>query len=219
METKTTEISRIKQVARDYEKKGYNVIIEPKGKDIPEFIKNYQPDIIASNKSETVVIEVKSRADISAIERLKNVADVINEKSGWRFELIITSSKQETESKGRPLLEGLQINNLDKLLKEIKELSKLKHYNAAFVLTWSYLESLSRQLLLNDKKNLKNRNPLTLIKTLFSFGYISLPELRTLENLFEIRNQVVHGYQSSDLDKNTVEKLVDIVDKIAKENR
>jgi Holliday junction resolvase len=219
METRTTEINKIKQVARDYEKKGYNVKIEPKGNDLPSFIQNYQPDIIASNENETVVIEVKTRADMATIEKLKNVADLINDRKGWRFELVITTSRQETESKRGPLLEGLVITKIDETLNETKELIKLKYYNAAFILTWSYLESLSRQLLLDDKKNLSNRNPLTLVKTLFSFGYISRRELETLEQLFEIRNQVVHGYQASGLDKNSIDKLLDIVEKIAKENR
>ena len=219
MEPRITEQNKIKQIAREYEKKGYNVKIEPKGSDLPYFIQNYEPDLIATNETESVVIEVKTRADMATIETLKNVADTINDIKGWRFELVITTSRQEADLKRKPLFEALEITNLNKALNESKELVKLKYYNAAFILTWSYLESLSRQLLLEDKKNLANRNPLTLIKTLFSFGYISRRELESLEQLFEIRNQIVHGYQVTNLDKNTIERLIEIIKKIASENQ
>ncbi|MBN8856574.1 MAG: hypothetical protein BGO55_24010 [Sphingobacteriales bacterium 50-39] len=218
MDTKVIEQNKIKQVARDYEKRGYRVIVEPKGKDIPSFIHNYLPDIIASNDSENVVIEITTRSDMAAIEKLKDVADLINERKGWRFELVVTTSRQEVESIRKPQLEFIKTTDLSRVLSEVKTLTKLKFFREAFILSWSCLESLSRQLLLDDNKNLKNKNPLTLIKTLFSFGYISHKELDLLEKLFDIRNKVVHGYLASDLNKSTIEKLTDIIEQIVKEN-
>ena len=60
------EIRKIKDLARDYEKKGFEVSISPKGDAIPRFIKelNFMPDLIAKSQEETYVIEVSSRDSV-----------------------------------------------------------------------------------------------------------------------------------------------------------
>jgi Holliday junction resolvase len=201
METRNTEHSKIKQVAKEYEKNGYKVIIEPRGSDIPNFIKNYQPDLIANRDKDNVIIEVKTRTDFATIERLRDIAEIVNKRENWRFELIVTSSKQENQSERERTNIDLEIFEIENNLKEVKTISKQGLYSVAFILCWANLESLSRQLLLEDKKKLSNKMPLVLIKTLFSFGYLTRTDYEGLEKLFQLRNQIVHGYKSSDLDK------------------
>ncbi len=79
------------------------------------------------------------------------------------------------------------------------------------------LESLSRQLLLEDKNKLSNKMPLVLIKTLFPFGYVTRTDYENLEKLFQIRNQIVHGYKSNEPDKKLVQKLISITEKLLTE--
>ena len=220
METRNTEYSKVKQVARGYEKNGYKVIIEPHGADIPPFIKNYQPDLIAISEKDNVVVEVKSRTDLSTIERLKDIAEIINQKENWRFELIVTTSKKETNAESDKINVDLELSEIKKNLLEVKNLSEQDLLSASFILCWANLESLSRQLLLEDKKSLKNKNPLSLIKTLFSFGYLTRIDYENLERLFRIRNQIVHGYKVANLDKESLSRLISITNKliIEKEN-
>jgi len=217
METRNTENSKIRQVAKDYEKNGYTVIIEPRGSDIPTFIKNYQPDLIATSDKDNVVVEIKARTDFATIERLRDIADVINKRENWRFELIVTNSKQEIQSESDRTNIDLEISEIEKNLKEIKTIVEQGLYSAAFIMCWANLESLSRQLLLEDKKKLSNKMPLVLIKTLFSFGYLTRADYEGLEKLFQIRNQIVHGYKSTELDKKTMDRLISITEKLLKE--
>lgn len=217
MEHRNLENSKIRQVARNYEKKGYKVIVEPRGKDVPSFIKNYQPDIIALSEAENVVIEVKTRSDFSTIESLRDVADVINSKDNWRFELIVTRSKQLDQP--QPEKANLDLLQIKDILKASKELMNRKLFSPAFIICWAALESLSRQLLLEDKKTLHNKTPIVLIKTLFSFGYLTRTDYEILDKLFTIRNQVVHGYQATGLDKGSVAKLLRITEKLLSEKR
>lgn len=219
METRQTEYNKIRQVARDYEKNGYKVIIEPRGSNIPSFIKNYQPDLIATSDKENVIIEVKTRSDFATIERLRDIAEVINKKENWRFELIVTSTKQESQTENDRLNIDLEISEIEKNIKETKTILKQGLYSAAFVLCWANLESLSRQLLLEDKKKLTSKMPLVLIKTLFSFGLLTRTDYDSLEKLFMIRNQIVHGYKVKDLDKKSVERLITITEKLMTEKR
>jgi Holliday junction resolvase len=217
METRNTEHSKIRQVAKDYEKNGYTVIIEPRGSQIPTFIKNYQPDLIATSDKDNVVVEVKTRTDFATIERLRDIADIINKREYWRFELIVTSSKQENQSESKRTNIDHEISEIENNLKEVKTIAKQGLYSAAFILCWANLESLSRQLLLEDKRKLSNKMPLVLIKTLFSFGYLTRTDYEGLEKLFQIRNQIVHGYKSSELDKKTTDRLIAITEKLLKE--
>jgi uncharacterized protein YutE (UPF0331/DUF86 family) len=214
METKNTEQNKIKQVAKDYEKNGYSVVIEPHGSNIPSFIKGYRPDIIAMSDNDNVVIEVKTRADLSTIERLKDIADVINKRENWRFELIVTTTKQEAKTETTRLNVDLDLSEIKRNLEQVKKLAEQDLLTAAFVLCWANMESISRQLLLEDKKNLSNKTPLALIKTLFSFGYLNRTDLESLEKLFQTRNLLVHGYKATNLDRKTLDKLIAISDKL-----
>lgn len=218
METRQTEYNKIRQVAKDYEKNGYKVIIEPRRGDIPSFIKNYQPDIIATSDNDNVIIEVKTRTDFSTIEKLADIADIINKTEKWRFELIVTTTKQETQTETEKITLELEQREIEENLKSVKSILEQNLFPSAFVMLWATLESISRQLLLIDKKNLNNKAPLVLIKTLFSFGYLTRTDLENLEKLFVIRNQIVHGYKTKGLDKKTVERLLTIVEKLISES-
>lgn len=219
MEARQTEQNKIRQVAKDYERNGYKVIIEPRGADVPSFIKNYQPDIVATREDDNVVIEVKTRSDFSTIEKLRDIADTINKRENWRFELIVTTSKQETQTETDKLTIELDLVEIEENIKSVKAILKQDLYSSAFVLLWATLESIARQLLLEDKKKLNNKAPLVLIKTLFSFGYLTRTDLESLEKLFIVRNQVVHGYKAKGLDKKTVDRLLSIVEKLKEEKR
>jgi|KBSMisStaDraftv2_1062788.scaffolds.fasta_scaffold48151_2 Holliday junction resolvase len=219
MEPKQTELNKIRQVANDYKKNGYNVIVEPRGTDIPSFVKNYQPDIIATSDNDNVIIEVKTRSDFSTIDKLRDIADIVNKRKNWRFELIVTTTKQETQNETERQITELDLSEIEENLKAVKSILEQDLYSSAFVLTWATLESIGRQLLLEDKKKLNNRTPLVLIKTLFSFGYLTRTDLESLEKLFVVRNQVVHGYKVKGLDKKTVDKLLSITEKLKGEKQ
>ena len=68
------------------------ILIHPNPEDLPDFLRNYRPDMIARRKDEAVVIEVKSRSSLnsSSTQYLPNLAQVIEQHPGWRFELVIT---------------------------------------------------------------------------------------------------------------------------------
>jgi len=217
MEARQIEQNKIRQVAKDYEKNGYKVIIEPHGTNIPYFIKDYQPDIIATSEKDNVIIEVKTRSNFSTIDKLRDIADIVNNRENWRFELIVTTSKQEVQSEiDRSTIE-LGLTEIERNFKTVKTAIKQELYPSAFILLWAMLESIARQLLLEDKKKLNSRTSLVVIKTLFSFGHLTRKELDTLEKFFVIRNQIVHGYKVTGFNKKMVERLLSIVEKLRNE--
>ncbi|HYF70218.1 MAG TPA: hypothetical protein VD884_18895 [Ohtaekwangia sp.] len=214
----TKHDAKIRQVAKEYEAKGYKVLIEPRGKDIPSFIENYKPDLIATSNDDNVIVEVKTHADISKLNILRNIADEIDKQKHWRFELVVTGSKGDNPEISNTYTD-LDFSEIKGGIKVAKGLVKKNQYAAAFIICWANLESLARQVLLHEKRKLQNKTPLVLIKTLFSLGHLTRADYDSLEKLFLIRNQVVHGYKAKQLDQKTTLRLISITQKLMDEKR
>lgn len=67
------EQDKIKELAKEYKNKGYEVIVQPSLKELPSFLKNasYQPDLIVRSPKENLVIEVKSSESIASARNLE----------------------------------------------------------------------------------------------------------------------------------------------------
>src|SRR4051812_34207834 len=81
----TVERTEVERVAREYREKGYEVQIEPAVSELPDFIREYRPDIIARSGKECVVIEVKQRVSDLDRNRLRTIAQRVESRPGWRF--------------------------------------------------------------------------------------------------------------------------------------
>ena len=75
METTTTlEKQRARTLAEEYRSKGYQVIEEPSQEQLPDFLSNYQPDLLIQKGHEGVVVEVKSRSSLAKDSKIRDLA-------------------------------------------------------------------------------------------------------------------------------------------------
>ena len=72
------EERKVKELANEYKKKGYTVFMYPTKENIPDFLGDYKPDLIAISDREKLVIEVKSKSTIKSSEKLTNYIELIN---------------------------------------------------------------------------------------------------------------------------------------------
>lgn len=97
--TANVEIGReqLLQLAEEYRAKGYKVLFHPNLEDLPDFLKNYRPDMIVRRGDEAVIIEVKSRSsfNFSSNQHFRNLAQVIEQHPGWKLELVMTNSEDD----------------------------------------------------------------------------------------------------------------------------
>ncbi len=203
---------KIKEIARDYKNKGYKVIIKPRSSSIvPSFIRNFQPDLIALSKTENVVIEVKSSESKTDFKSLEELANIVNSKENWRFELVFTNPRNKFSIDSELTLIGL--NKIEQRLQVCKDLLVDNNVEPAFLLAWSTLEAGIRFKLnsLELKGDLSTRPPLHLMKSLYSFGIIGQSLLRKLEMLNQIRNQLIHGFDAS-LNRENVYDLIEAIE-------
>src|SRR5688572_13574751 len=80
----------LERVASEYRERGYRVLVEPRGRDLPGFLRDANPDLIATRGDETLVIEVKnSPKDVDPVQ-LRVLSERIAAQRGWRFVVLAT---------------------------------------------------------------------------------------------------------------------------------
>ncbi|MBE5090626.1 hypothetical protein IGI03_21630 [Bacillus thuringiensis] len=121
---------------------------------VPDFLKNFPTDIIAISNDDKVIIEVKSKPILPNSKELENMENLIKQQASWRFELVITNSKN---------------SGAEKLLES-------NYLRASFITVWSALETVVRSKLKNEKVKSINSNVLQSIKNLYTFGLVSTEE-------------------------------------------
>jgi hypothetical protein len=181
---------RLASVASEYEKRGYEVKLQPSPGDMPEFLVGFEPDLIATGNGESVVVEVKARKEFQNEQAIIGIEAALRDRPGWRFELIIDGSESEHgRSLGAP--------QIGTSLEEANELQQSGHVVAAFMLLWSATEGILRLLAARENVDLESLAPGYVTKRLYTLGLLGREQYRVLDEAVRLRNQAVHGFQSS----------------------
>lgn len=202
---------KIKEIAKDYKNKGYDVIIDPKSKLIPDFLFDFQTDLIALSKMDNVVVQVKSSDSTTDYNKLEELANIVNSKEKWRFELVFTNPRDRLNiEKEHKIIDSAKIG--ERII-ECKSLLSLNSIESAFLLGWATLEASIRTKLrsINIKDDDIQKPSLHLLKNLFSLGIINHNLLKQLEILNQYRNNLIHGFDA-EINKENVKSLIEIIE-------
>ena len=206
------ETRRINEIKIEYLSKGYKVLVNPTKNELPTFLRGFTPDLIATSEAENVVIEIKSKGTLKESKYLANIADIIKRQRNWRFELVVTNPRYSDKDRLDEAV--LSLAEIEKRLDTIKKLLSDKVYDATFLIAWSVLEAALRIVALDHLDNrLAKQATLKLIKTLYSYGYLSKSELSLLERLHDVRNKLSHGFH---VEKDYIKEmsgLLNLIDK------
>lgn len=212
------ERKKILELAKNYKKKGFVVVVEPSGEDVPAFVKelNYRPDLIVTSEEESLVIEVTSNESAERLREIIDIVDAIEEKRGWRFVLVVTNSKPTAslnDNFRHPELEELQ-QAFDRLVSYRKSITKIDSFAAQSLLlmSWAVLEGLLRMYLYTGGQNKRIKNPKSLIRDAVMYGFIDADEGEQLTNIVAIRNSIAHGAVGTDVSIDVVDTLIRISD-------
>jgi len=212
------ERDKVKELAREYRKKGYNVIIEPTRSDLPRFMSsmNFQPDLIALSDKENLVFEVKTGSTIHGIKEFATIADTIREHEGWDFVFVMTNPKEAPTPKlssPHPRIEDAYryINKAALLL----DSDKNDQFNeAALLIAWSGVEATIRYALATVYEKTVEKNVTSLLRDSVMYGVISKTDAKYLDSVLSIRNEIAHGFTHKQISKNKVGKLIEIIRRI-----
>lgn len=201
---------RLTALAREYAHKGYEVNVAPSRSELPVFLQDYNPDIIAESYDDKAVIEVKTGRSLVRAKYLAKLAKAILDNPGWRLELIVCNPQIS-----QPIEDDIRLLNRDDLVKRIEEIRHLLENNqieAAVLLAWSAIEGGLR---LNAKKEgirLKDRSPSYIAKKMANMGMITQAEFEILLEAIELRNSVIHGYKTAQADSEIVLDMLEIIE-------
>lgn len=202
---------KIKEIARQYSNNGFTVKIYPSGNDLPNFMHNYQPDILAKKDDEYVIIEVKTKGSTTDLAKFEMLANEVNTRPNWRFEVVFTNP-QETPIN---MLDESSISHdmINQRLIEARKLLELNLLDGAFLLCWTALEAAIRQMLKLENDKLINKSPQSMIKNLYALGLINKIEYKSLDKYIHARNTLIHGFNYS-VTRNDLEELLNFVNSL-----
>lgn len=212
--TTNTERDRALQLAQEYQDRGYEVLLEPSVENLPDFLKKYRPDLIAIRESESVLIEVKSRSALNSSSNryLSDLAQLVEQQPGWRFELVITNPEDIAYS--RQVEESLQRSEIESRIEVAKQLAT-QQVESAFIYSWSLVEATLRLIVQKEELNLQRFSPLYLVKALAIEGIISKSEYQLLMNAISLRNAIVHGFKTTQqLTPDSVYELIEVMEQL-----
>jgi hypothetical protein len=206
MAIQSTRLSPYQQqmnvIAEKYKQRGYKVTIEPAAERLPDFLREFRPDLIAEGPDESVVVEIKARGKVRRLDDWARLASTVQQHPGWRLELVVAGDAQQNlEAAPAPTSEI--IARLD----EGAFLAKRKMFDAALLITWSALEAAMRHVALTLDISLQDFRPAALITALYTEGRMEREDYDLLMRCMDVRNQIAHGLQSSGVDSSCIDDI------------
>ena len=204
-----SERQRVQKVGQVYRDKGYDVLIEPQGDQLPDFLQAFQPDLIAHKGDEHIVVEVRVRGQVSDFPQVNELAKVVRNEAGWKFELFLLGPENSF------FVDGASLFTVEEIRLKIVEVAlfvKNGHLEAAFLMGWSLVEAILRVLAVIEGIEGETATPDYLLKQMTFEGIIARETYHDLKHAQQKRNAIVHGFKPSQLTAETVQELIDLID-------
>jgi Holliday junction resolvase-like predicted endonuclease len=213
MMTNQLEQQEIQEVIREYQQEGFEVIALEDVEHLPEFLRDYQPDLVFKKADEMVVVEVKTRSTLKD-HYLPHLAQEIERYSNWRLDLRVFHQEEPY----RPIA----VDAIHNRLNQTQQLTGLGQFEAAFLVLWSAIEATLKVVCGRENVSIPSKtiSALVLIKTLVSLGLLDDDGSKVLHLGFELRNELVHGLELSESNSELVHRetfiyqLSDIIEQL-----
>ena len=200
------EEEQLRLIAQEYEQQGYRVVVRPAQRDRPEFLRDFETDLIACCDQENVVVEVRSRSDVAMSPSLVHLASVVNSMPGWRLDFsMVGYADSATSDDSAVQLRPAEIRGR---LVSVGQILDIGQEEAAVVLAWSAAEATLRLLAAQNGVDPEHEQPAFLVQQLFSLGVLSRGDYDSFRDALRYRNLIVHGYRSPEPSRELVEALV-----------
>ena len=203
-------------LAREYEKRGFRVAVEPQGERLPEFLREarYSPDLIVEGPDECIVIEVTSRDSVERLRELSEVSGTIERMPGWRFMLVMTNSQRPKEPDFPvPLAKIEELRDAVRRVEELHEQFKnceAEYSHAVLLLAWAVVEGILRMYLYTGDGSGRPQvqSGQSLVRDAVMLGFLELDDGDFLNRMASVRNRVAHGVVSERLSAADLDRLV-----------
>lgn len=204
-----SESLRVQKVGQAYRDKGYDVLIEPQGDQLPDFLQAFRPDLIAHKGDEHIVVEVRMRGQVSDFPQVNELAKVVRNEADWKFELFLLGPENSF------FVNGARLFTVEEIRSKIVEVALFVengHLEAAFLMGWSLVEATLRVLAVKEGIEGETATPDYLLKQMTFEGLIARETYHDLKHAQQTRDAIAHGFKSSQLTVETVQELIGLID-------
>lgn len=198
----------LRRIAKEYERDGYAVLVEPSADDLPEWLAQFRIDLVASNDNENVIVEVKSQPYLKAPPAVDALARAVESHSGWRLDFVVTSSRGSKLAHQRERL--LDVQELRRLIQMGEKLLADGLPDPAMLILWSAIEGALRRSAVLSGIPVGSLDSVALLKDLHFQGLLSSDQYRLLRDSADIRNAMAHGLKSPTPSSDRLEVLHDL---------
>jgi transcriptional regulator with AAA-type ATPase domain len=206
--------SRLLEVAREYTNKGYKVAVRPRGLSLPQFLRDFEPDIVAEKQGDRVVIEVKSQESLRKTSKITSLASAIETQPKWRLELVVTNPRRGLDVETATVI--LSSNEIVERLQSAEKLLEIGQLTAAFLFAWIVLEAKMRRILQLERRASEEMSSIGTLKTVYSLGHIDRDGYDFLSSCYNKRSQFLHGFEVGGVESAVVKKLLQVAESIDK---
>lgn len=205
------QVRRLYEIAQEYRANGYDVVVGPSQRELPEFLRGFEPDLVVTSEDDRAVVEVKQRRSLIGAEWFSRMAQSIEEQPGWRLELVLVPAEGEAEEAEELLPDAGNIIRVHTLLSQARELG---HDSMAIVAAFAAAENAMLLAANRAGLPLSSRSPDAMMKTLFAHGLLSKEAYDDLDRAMHVRNEVVHGKRTDVDGRPWAERIAPIADEL-----
>lgn len=206
MTAKLLRDTSVSKIAEKYRQAGYRVFVEPEPEDIPFNLGTYRPNLIAKkNESEGYLIEINGSGRQTSIDRLKEIAEIVAQHTGWR--LLLVNEEDALLKDNSPETHLLTWEQILSKKNRADRLISLGETEAAFLALWVAIEALLRGRAEEVNIPLERLGTVSLIKHMYSQGELSMEEYDRAMLLLSVRNRLIHGFQAPEINESVSELL------------
>src|SRR2546421_1786517 len=184
--------AEVDRVAQEYRGRGYQVILSPSASDLPEFARDWQPDIVARRQDDSLLIEVKRGSSVRDNERLRAIAQRVEAQPGWRF-VLESSAHEPGNSDDDERFQPITPQQASEMLAEAVRLREDGHHRASLLLAWAAFEAVMRTAAEHYELRVPRSDAWSLMRELVSNGVLEREAYQRLNDAFQVRNAVAHG--------------------------
>lgn len=193
------ERQQAQEVARRLRAEGWDVSETPPASNLPQTLRNFSPDLLATRGDQHLIVEVKSlRTRPAEDDRLDAMATAISALPHWDLRLVWIGEQELPQ-------ESLVLNKWADGARALLQTQP----EAALLLAWSAVEgSLARRA--EDAGVSPRLLGNALVNELYSQGATSDEEFDLLKRAYRLRSALAHGRQGEPVDPNFVRRLLEI---------
>lgn len=212
---------RLTQIADRYRSQGYQVVMRPSPKDLPDFAQAFHVEMVAHRKDGSALVSAKkSPRELEADPNVAKYAELTDKHPGWRFDVVVLGPNDEATMPDKRDAKEPSEEDFRHRIETVQRLLDEKVNQQALVLAWSVLEAAMRRRLQAEGEDAGwGSSPRTMMNELLSTGALSNSVFRDLEGLFQARSAIVHGFTTPVIEPSAVAIILDTACKLLDESK